>query len=173
MSINLTSNNHMAEKNLLLTLEEKYPLPSYCNSPFQVNVLSLHLDFNSLENIFLHIILYVQSYVFKAHILRLLQFFLGRDFLSSKLHAFCESYPMSQRLNSLYIHHVKCVKLEIKFYLKKQFHPEFKGNIKYPKKMSQHTAFKYLNIILVCYYFSQREIQNTEIKYYPGFGNSV
>ena len=70
----------------------------------------------------------------KAHILRLLQFFLARDLLSSELHAFCESYPMSQRLNSLYIHHVKCVKLEIKIYLKKQFHPGFKGNIKYKKK---------------------------------------
>ena len=99
----------------------------------------------------------------KAHILRLLQFFLARDLLSSELHAFCESYPMSQRLNSLYIHHVKCVKLEIKIYLKKQFHAELKGNIKYQKKKCLHTAFKHLNIILVGYYFSQWEIQNTEI----------
>lgn len=45
----------------------------------------------------------------EAHILRILQFFLAKDLLSSELHD--STSPMFQRFNGLKIYHMKPIKL--------------------------------------------------------------
>ena len=54
----------MPGENLPLTLEKRRLLLLYCDLPFQVHVLPLHLITTASKYIILHILLYVQSYVF-------------------------------------------------------------------------------------------------------------